>query len=144
MKSLLLLLILIACVKIPTRELERYETMDQLWEKKAKKTDVIKVFGLPSEEVEQDIVYRPKQFPASIVSAHFFDSNGIIEEQFFLVHAEELQKIKMHLKCEWKIQEKMISTSHTVRTIENGTCASKNISYDFLPTSGIYEFRWKR
>jgi hypothetical protein len=85
-KSLLFLLIFIACVKIRTRELERYETMDQLWEKKAKKKDLVKVFGLPSEEVEQDIVYRPKQFPGSIVSAHFFASNGILEEQFILIH----------------------------------------------------------
>lgn len=144
MKFSILLLSFVSCAQISARTQTRYEIMDQLWNKKATKAEVIAVFGVPSEEGNQGIAYRPSQFRNSIVSAHFFDKNNTLEEQFILMHDDELQKLKEHLKCSWKIQEKVLSTPHTVRTVESGKCDSRNISYDFLPTSVLYEVRWKR
>lgn len=136
--------IFVACAQVSTKAQERYEVMDRLWGKRATKAEVLTKFGIPSEQESQGIVYRPSQHRGSIVSAHFFDKNNTLEEQFILMHENELQKLKGQLKCAWEIQKKVLSTPHTVRTVESGRCLSRNISYDFLPTSVLYEVRWKR
>ncbi|MFP5459395.1 MAG: hypothetical protein ACLGG7_11730, partial [Bacteriovoracia bacterium] len=80
----------------------------------------------------------------SIKSAHFFDQDGKIQEQFLLIRPEELGDLKARLQCSWAIEERQLTTSHTVRTVEKGTCANKDISYEFLVKSGMYEVRWKK
>jgi hypothetical protein len=143
MKHSLLLFILVSCAQTPTRALERYEVMDNLWKKKASRSEIVKTFGAPTNEEKTGIAYIPNHKRSSIVSAHFFNQDNMLDEQLILVQNDELQKLKLDLNCPWDIQEKVISTSHTVRTVETGRCPSRNISYEFLPTSGVYEVRWK-
>lgn len=144
MKLLFFLLFAIACSQVSTKPQERYEVMDGLWIRKATKAEVTDTLGIPSEQVNQGMVYRPPQSRASITSAHFFDKNGLLQEQFILLHEDQLQELKAQLKCSWSVQEKVLSTPHTVRKVESGQCNSRNITYDFLPQSVLYEVRWKR
>ena len=142
--TVFVLMSIIGCSQTAAKSKPRYEIMVNLWKIEATKEKVIEKFGTPSELQAEGIVYRPNQLPGSIKSAHFFGKDGKLDSQFILLSEAELQKFKEELKCSWEIHKKVLNSPHTVRTVESGKCISKNITYDFLPTSVLYEVRWDR
>jgi hypothetical protein len=55
----------------------------------------------------------------------------------------KLKSLKIKLNAHGMLK-KMVSSSHTVKTIENGTCKNLNIKYTYLSNPNTYGIRWEK
>lgn len=117
--------------------------MNDLWQNKANKSEVIKALGTNYQIAPGGITYS---FPAFNYpnSGHFFNQANQLIIQFIFLEEKEFKVFKDKIKCPWNIEKKMISSGHTVKTIEYGTCESLNIKYTYPSNLNTYEIRWEK
>ncbi len=116
--------------------------MESLWEKKATRKDVIRSLGDVYKEVKGGISY-PFHGNYGIESAHFFESD-ILVEQFIFLDEKSLVELKSHATCSWIEKSDSVSLGHTVYTVKSGECLDRQVSYKFLPGNNYYEVRWRK
>lgn len=77
-------------------------------------------------------------------SGHFFNQANQLIIQFIFLEESEFEIFKDKIKCPWNVEKKMVSSGHTVKTIEYGTCQSLNIKYTYPSNLNLYEIRWEK
>jgi hypothetical protein len=105
--------------------------MESLWEKKATKKDVIRSLGDGYKEVKGGITY-PFHGDYGIESAHFFESD-ILVEQFIFLDEKSLEELRSQATCSWIEKIDSVTLGHTVCTVKIGECLDRQVSYKFLP-----------
>lgn len=140
---IILLSLLMACSSYVEHPVRKYVSMDTLWRNNSSKEEVIKILGKQYREISEGIVYDILN-SNTIESAHFFDQDHILVEQFIFLDETLFQDFKKNTQCKWDESEKMVSVGHTVYTVKKGKCTDKNISYEFKAGNNRYEVRWKR
>jgi hypothetical protein len=122
---------------------DRYEAMNELWQNKANKSEVIRALGTNYQIAPGGITYSFANFNYP-KSGHFFSQTNQLIVQFLFLNESEIEIFKNKIKCSWNVEKKMVSSGHTVKTIENGTCKNLNIKYTYTSNLNTYEIRWEK
>ena len=122
---------------------DRYEVMNDLWQNKANKLELISALGTNYHVVPSGITYSFKSFNYP-KSGHFFNQANQLTVQFIFLEKNEFETFNDKIKCPWNVEKKMVSSGHTVKTIEYGECKSLSIKYTYPSNLNTYEIRWEK
>lgn len=122
---------------------DRYEVMNDLWQNKANKSEVISALGANYQIAPSGITYSFLTFNYP-KSGHFFNQANQLIIQFIFLEKNEFETFKDKIKCPWIIEKKMVSSGHAVKTIEYGICKNLNIKYTYPSNLNTYEVRWEK
>jgi len=120
---------------------DRYEVMNDLWQNKANKSEVISALGSNCQIAPGGVTYSFPNFNYP-KSGHFFNQANQLIIQFIFLKEKEFEIFKNKIKCPWNVEKKMVSSGHTVKTVEYGTCESLSIKYTYPSNLNTYEIRW--
>lgn len=120
-----------------------YEVMNDLWQNKANKSEVISALGANYQTVSNGITYSFLTFNYP-KSGHFFSQTDQLIIQFIFLEEKEFETFKTKVKCPWEVVRKKDSSGHAIKTIEYGTCKSLNITYKYPSNLNTYEIRWEK
>lgn len=122
---------------------DRYEVMNDLWQNKANKSEVISALGPNYQVAPSGITYSFTTFNYP-KSGHFFNQANQITVQFIFLEKDEFETFKHKIKCPWSVEKKMVSSGHTVKTIEYGECKILSLKYTYPSNLNTYEIRWEK
>lgn len=117
--------------------------MNDLWHNKANKSEVISALGPNYQDTPSGITYSFTTFNY-LKSSHFFNQANQMTVQFIFLEKDEFQTFKHKIKCPWSVEKKMVSSGHTVKTIEYGECKSLSLKYTYPSNLNTYEIRWEK
>ncbi len=117
--------------------------MNDLWQNKANKLELISALGTNYHVVPSGITYSFTTFNYP-KSGHFFNQANQLIVQFIFLETNEFETFKGKIKCPWNIEKKMVSSGHTVQTIEYGECKSLSIKYIYPSNLNTFEIRWEK
>lgn len=122
---------------------DKYEVMNNLWQNKANKSEVISALGANYQVVSNGITYSFPTFNYP-KSGHFFSQTNQLVIQFIFLEEKEFESFKAKIKCPWDIVKKKDSSGHAIKTIVYGTCKNLNITYKYPSNLNTYEIRWEK
>lgn len=144
MKVLLLFLMtFVSCSSSFKKTSKPYVLMNSLWKKSASKEEVVETLGSEYKNIEGGIRYYYPEIPDSVKSAHFFESDKLVE-QFIFLDETSLSDFLVQIPCSWEKNAKRKNHGHTFYIVKEGRCVKDNITYQYLPGNGHYEVRWKK
>jgi len=139
-----LFLFVVSCTSNkPASNKDRYEVMNDLWQNKANKSEVISALGANYQVAASGITYSFTTFNYP-KSGHFFNQANQLTVQFIYLEKNEFETFNNKIKCPWKAEKKMVSSGHTVQTIEYGECKSLGIKYTYPSNLNTYEILWEK
>lgn len=139
-----LFLFVVSCTSNkPASNKDRYEVMNDLWQNKANKSEVISALGANYQVAASGITYSFTTFNYP-KSGHFFNQANQLTVQFIYLEKNEFETFNNKIKCPWKVEKKMVSSGHTVQTIEYGECKSLGIKSTYPSNLNTYEIRWEK
>lgn len=121
----------------------RYEKLNNLWQTKASRSEVIFALGADYQEVQNGITYSFPEFNYP-QSGHFFNKSNQLIIQFIFLGEKEFEKFKTEVRCHWDVVRKKDSSGHAIKTVEYGACKSLNITYAYPSNLNTYEIRWEK
>ncbi len=137
-----LLLFVVSCTSNKSASSKnRYEVMNDLWQNKANKSEVISALGTNYQVAPSGITYPFTTFNYP-KSGHFFNQANQLIVQFIFLEKDEFETFKQKIKCPWSVEKKMVFSGHTVKTIEYGECKSLSLKYTYPSNLNTYEIRW--
>ncbi len=119
-----------------------YVALNNLWQKKTTRVEVIQIYGQKFKEVPYGIIYYNSdyQYPEK---AFYFDAQEILTEQFIIIDEKSFNNLLREINCDWKEQEEIKQLSHYFRRIKKGQCLKYSISYVQDSSLRSFEVRWK-
>lgn len=145
MKKLIvpLLLFISACTSSAEIKNNKYLILNELWEKRSTKSEVIKMLGNDYVKTDSGILYRYPNSQRPEIGL-FFDSSDRLIEQFVFLDEQALQQFKSDIDCKWQEIEEKKDIAHYQRIIKKGTCPTLSIGYETYLDLNAYELRWNR
>ena len=145
MKKLTLFLIFLisACTSSAENKKSKYIVLNDLWEKRSTRNDVIKALGDDYVKTDSGVLYLYPNSKRPEIGL-FFDSSNRLTEQFVFIPEQALQQLKSAINCKWQETAEEKDIAHYRRIIKRGTCTSLSISYETYLDLNAYEVRWKR
>jgi hypothetical protein len=77
-------------------------------------------------------------------SGYFFNQANQLTVQFIFIEKNKFVTFNDKIKCPWNVEKKMVTSGHTVKTIEYGECKSLSIKYTYPSNLNTYEIRWEK
>lgn len=145
MKLLLIsvLLALFSCrsgIQFETKK-DDFLQMNEVWQMKLFKEEVLKYFGPHFKEIEEGITYNYDNTDFTKM-AFFFDKDNKLVDQFAIAGKEMLNNFKNGVPCKWVEKKTQFREAHAVKTVESGECPKQRVKYFFRQDLGLYEIRW--
>lgn len=143
MLSLILIVFLGSCTSANKKRSNESELiqMNNVWQAKSTKENIIKSFGQNFKEVEEGISYNYGATSFTKMAFFFNESNKLVD-QFAIIDDEALNNFKNELHCDWDVRKSQLDKVHAVKTIESGECLDQHVKYFFRKDLGFYEVRW--
>ncbi len=115
--------------------------MNEVWQIKLDKEEIIKYFGPHFKEIEEGITYN-YDGTGFTKMAFFFDNGKKLVDQFAITGKEMLNNFKNGVPCKWVEKKIQLREAHVVKTVESGECSEQHVKYLFRQDLGLYEIRW--
>lgn len=138
---ILMMSLMISCSLNSKKNLQQYEIVNNLWQKKSKLNDVTDTFGIPNESSAKKVVYF---FPNSkILKIQFtFNSQDQIETAFLFLEKNEIENLKSFINCKWNEtigSKQIVSTTYLTH---QGNCLDYPLRFNYFSSLKSYEIWW--
>lgn len=142
-QSISMMLILISCSIGSKNNLQQYEIINNLWQKKSNLRDISDAFGTPNESNSKKAVYF---FPNSktLKMEFTFNSNEKIEAAFLFLEKSEIEPFKKTINCKWIDTTSTKQVGSTTYLAHQGKCSDYPLRFKYFSSLKMYEVWWSK